>query len=192
MDYTVGILAGGKSSRFCSDKRNAIIEGRTFLENAVQKFSYAPELILSVGVSNDIPLFDRVSVVRDSVADNGPIEGISSVLSHMSFPYAFIVPVDMPLVNRSIADYLASNIDNSSDIICPSVNGRIYPLCAFYSANVLSLVNKLKENGVLRLMRILDEGRTKIVEMPDSFRERLFINVNTPEDYRNLTDPALS
>ncbi len=188
MDYSVGILAGGGSRRFTSDKRLALYEGRTFLSHALMRFSYSRQTVLSMGFDDEDPSVAGVCVVRDRMPGFGPMEGICRILECADSHFVFILPVDMPLVDRSVADYLFSFVDSEHDIVCPSVSGRVFPLCAFYSRSVLPVAEDLVSKDVHKLMALLDSVRTRIVEMPcQRFPERLFLNVNDLGDYRRLS-----
>ena len=195
MTLSIGLAAGGRSSRFNSDKRFAEYDGKTFLERALDNFSDFDDIILSLN-SRDVILPpsipDAVTRVYDERQDTGPIEALYQILGKAENEYTFILPVDMPLIKSDVALFLASYIADGIDIVCPVVGGRVYPLCAIYSRKVLSVIRRQREDGVYRLMSVLKQANTKYVDMSYScFPEKTFLNINTPEDYRSLQKPVI-
>ncbi|MBQ3829905.1 MAG: molybdenum cofactor guanylyltransferase [Spirochaetales bacterium] len=179
-DLTVGIAAGGKSSRFGSDKRYARFEGKSFLDNLIDKYSSFPELILSV--DSILESYSQYRQVVDGIRGIGPIEAIHQILVASRTEYAFIIAVDMPLAGREIADILAKRIDDNIDCICPVSDGHKQPLCAIYSKKIIPCVEKMISVGNYRLRDLLDSITTEYVDLPPD----CFLNINTPEDYMKV------
>lgn len=187
VDYSVGITAGGRSSRFGSDKRFALIGEKSFLDNAIERFSSSPELILSV--DSYLESYSKHKQVVDSISGIGPIEAIRQILTASGRDYSFIISVDMPFIRKDFADYLASLVDVGTDCVCPVVEGRLQPLCAIYSKSAVVEIEKMIPKGDYRIQNLLNRINTKKVEKPISrFSPDCFLNINTPEDYRKIVD----
>lgn len=195
MELSIGLAAGGRSSRFNGDKRFAEYDGKTFLDRFLDNFADFDDVILSLN-SRDVPIPpavpDTVRRVYDERQDTGPIEALYQILSNAKNKYSFILPVDMPLVTSDVALFLSSYISDGIDVICPVVSGRIFPLCAVYSKNVLPVIKKQRDEGNYRLMAVLKQVGTRYVDMSFSrFPEKVFQNINTPEDYQKLQRPVV-
>src|SRR5579872_4815856 len=89
------VLAGGRSSRFGSDKAAALIDGRPMLEWVID--ALAPQV-------DDVIICGRASPGRISVAyrprpDLGPLGGLNAALHHAAangFDAVLSVPCDTP------------------------------------------------------------------------------------------------
>lgn len=91
------VLAGGRSSRFGSDKAEAIVKGRTLLAHALDAIRPLCDEVIVVG---------RTSSLAASIADQpmpglGPLGGVAGALSHAKahdFGQVLSVPVDCLVV----------------------------------------------------------------------------------------------
>ncbi len=190
MEISIGITAGGRSSRFGSDKRFALYEGKSFLENAIDRFSSFSDIILSVDSYLDD--FGKYRQIVDEVKDIGPLEAIHQLLAAADNEYVFILPVDMPLVDRDIAVFLSTYIEDGIECICPIVEKRKHPLCAIYKRSILPKVEDMIGKGNYRLQDLLSSINTKYVDFSFSrFSPSCFANVNTYEDYSALHSPRV-
>lgn len=95
MKLSVGILAGGKSSRMGQDKVLLKLKQKSFLDILINEFSDFDELIISLDYLNR---YKELSCkkVEDSIKDIGPIEGIRQILKESKNKYNFICAADMP------------------------------------------------------------------------------------------------
>lgn len=82
------VLAGGRSSRFGSDKALAMLEGRTLLDHAVAALGAHCDALIVVG---------RGEIADWPRADMGPLGGIAGALIHAAergFDQLLTAPVD--------------------------------------------------------------------------------------------------
>ena len=209
--YSVGILAGGKSSRMGKNKALLEFESQTFIERIINEFS-SHETIISVAECSNWGRFSNgtffaddkctirepspdetcVRFVEDENKDIGPIEGIRQILKAASEDYVFICACDMPFVTGKIADYIAEFISSDYDCYVITDEDRMHPLCAIYSKRVLPVIEKLIANGEYKLRLILDNARTKFISLENTvFEKKIVRNVNTKEEYRELKKPVI-
>ncbi|MBR1918479.1 MAG: molybdopterin-guanine dinucleotide biosynthesis protein B [Spirochaetales bacterium] len=190
MDISIGITAGGRSSRFGSDKRFALYEGKSFLQNAIARFSSFSEVLLAV--DSYIEGLSGCRQVLDEFQGIGPIEAIRQLLLASENEHVFILPVDMPRLESDIALFLSTYIEEGVDCICPVVEERKHPLCAIYSRRILPAVDEMIGEGDYRLQNLLGRARTKYVDFSFSrFSPSCFLNVNTREDYGAVCRPKV-
>jgi molybdenum cofactor guanylyltransferase len=99
-DATGVVLAGGRSSRFGSDKLAAELDGVPLLHHAVTRVSEVTGdavVVLASGADEpSMPPGASVSFARDADADQGPLAGVVAGLEVVSTRLALVVGGDMP------------------------------------------------------------------------------------------------
>lgn len=99
------ILAGGKSSRFGSDKANALFAGRPLLDHAIATLSSQCDAVVVVGRETD-----RVQCLADwPEPHRGPLGGLAAALIHAAengFDDLLSIGVDCIDVPVNLAEWL--------------------------------------------------------------------------------------
>lgn len=188
--YSVGILAGGKSSRMGKNKALLEYESKTFISRIIEQFE-GQEIILSEAYDNeyDIP---GIKTVTDENEDIGPIEGIRQILKASTNEYVFICACDMPFITSKIADYLSEFISSDYDCYVITDEDRMHPLCAIYSKKIIPVIEELIARKDYKLRLILDNTRTKLIGLENTnFDKKTVRNVNTKEEYNELKLPVI-
>lgn len=190
ISYSVGILAGGKSSRMGKNKALLEYESSTFIEHIIEEFK-SREVIISSSGQKEYDKFG-LKTVSDENTDIGPIEGIRQILKASSEDYVFVCACDMPFVTYKIADYIAEFISSDYDCYVITDEDRIHPLCAIYSKKIIPVIEKLIANGDYKLRLILDNTRTKYISLENTvFGKKIVRNVNTKDEYIELKYPVI-
>ena len=188
--YSVGILAGGKSSRMGKNKALLEYESDTFIGHAIKEFQ-GHEIIISASGQKEYEKLPA-KIVSDENMDIGPIEGIRQILTAASEDYVFVCACDMPFITDKIADYIAEFISSDYDCYVVTDEDRMHPLCAIYSKRVLPIIEKLIVNGEYKLRLRLENARTKFISLENTtFEKKIVRNVNTKEEYRELKKPVI-
>lgn len=180
------ILCGGKSSRMGQCKALLNVDGKTMLDIVSQAGEGFEEKILSV---NDpaIPTPDGYLRCADMYPGNGPAAGLHAALSMTTCDALIAAPCDAPFYSAALAQYLAEQFDEDLDaLILLDSTGRAQPLMGVYSKRLAGLLEESIMNGHCKLMRILESVKTKQITLPAHMDERVFSNVNTPEEYAKL------
>lgn len=182
---TLAILAGGKGSRMNYQNKALLnYKSKTFIENLIEAGKNFEEIII---ISNDKEPYKKynLKVIEDIYKDKGPLGGIHSALIHSKFDKVFCIACDMPLLKSETLNKIGK-LNFMEDILVPKSNGRIQPLCAIYSKNIIDEVEKnLKENNN-KLQYLIKNNSHKIIDIEIS--EDNFINVNTTEEYKKLEE----
>jgi molybdopterin-guanine dinucleotide biosynthesis protein A len=162
------VLAGGRSSRFGSDKAQAMFRGRTLAE-------HARDLL--------VPYVDRSVIVgRDSVIidlpgpDIGPLGGIAGALSYargQGFMSVLTIACDMPV----LPDGLLAALARKAPAYCPYA-----PVLGHW--NTASL-EALLEHIAVSPRRSVRGWATAIGALPIAAPAPI-PNINTPEDIAAL------
>lgn len=189
MSINLGILSGGKSSRFGSDKALIEINRRTFIENIIDNFKYyLGDIIISCPESNyNLPY----KTVSDNYTNCGPMSGIYEIMKVSTSRWTFVVAVDMPYLDIEILKVLIENIDEDKDIIFLNNNGQKEPLCALYHESVTSKMESALQNKQTKMISFLKEVNSKEVVLPGSLSYKLR-NINKQEDYNKYNTKAFT
>ncbi len=178
------LLAGGKSTRFGSDKAFADWRGTPLWERQVEKLRLlGPEQIwISANESQEFEeTASNCRVVRDEESELGPAGGLLSVLRRCEADRVLVLGVDLPLMS---GEFLASLLE--SGIVAPKSRNFWEPLAAVYPARELrTVIEQALSNGERKLQRILDVMHTSgwIESRPVEDSERLlFTNLNSAND----------
>jgi molybdopterin-guanine dinucleotide biosynthesis protein A len=189
-DVAVCILAGGEATRLPGKLalevgelpmlarvyRNVSPGRATWLST---KGPLAPELAAHI---------DAPQVV-DRWPLRGPLSGLLSTFSEMRADWVFAVAGDAPFVDAAFIDSLETSIAQQYEAVVPMHDDerrRIEPLAALYRREAFlreGLPVLLGGDGALRL--VIDRLRTRFVPVRE---ERVFENVNTPDDYAKLRE----
>lgn len=184
------ILAGGKNSRMGTNKAFLEIDGIRLIDKTIHIYR---EIFAEIIIVTNDPLsyveFTETTIVTDIYKGKGPLGGIYTGLFYSKNNHAFVSACDMPYLNKDFIDYLTDQI-GKHDVIVPEIHERYQPLHAIYTRNCLPsikrllLMDKLKVTGFYRDMRVLAIGEDQF--SPFNKDERLFQNLNTPEDMEKI------
>lgn len=96
------VLAGGRSTRFGSDKALAILDGKTLIEHAIEALSVHAEAVVSCGRA-----FPGIASVADRPSGgNGPLAGLNAALSlaqDRDFDAVLCAPLDVHPLSEALA-----------------------------------------------------------------------------------------
>lgn len=155
----------------------------------------APVCVVSAPGQRLPRLPDNVEVVRDRVADRGPMEALAAGLDALSrqVDAAFVCACDAPFLHPEFVRRMVG-LAGEAEIIVPYEDGRLHPLAAVYRVSILPLIQEMLDAGALRLTALTE--RCCCRRAPGSaFRDvdpdlASLRNVNTPEDYRDALSNA--
>ncbi len=183
MPLTIGILAGGKSTRMGRDKALLPAGDRTMIERIAEELSGFSEVLVSAAEEGDYRE-TGLRVVPDEHPGIGPIEGIRQVLRAAKEEYAFICAADMPFITKETVLYLAGHIQPGDGCCVLTREGRPEPLCAVWSKGTLPLIEGLIAEGCRRPRAVWNLCRTRYVPVEESGMDpEILKNINTPEEY---------
>ncbi len=177
MKLSGAVLAGGRSSRFGTDKAQFIWHQKTLLEWALGSFIGLEDVMVIGGSSATIP---------DPEPFLGALHGVKSALENAVYPRVAIMACDMPNLSPAYWRFLESD---KADIVIPqNKNGQLEPLAAIYSRACLGLVQNAITRGDLKLSgwwQAQTEFSVRVVtwqELEPFFPSDIFLNANYLED----------
>ncbi len=178
------ILAGGKSSRFGSDKALAKFQDKQLIEYAVEVISPLTDHILISANSTDYD-FLNIPVVADIYPEAGPLGGLHAALSSSKSEVNLVITTDTPFMVPELYNYLLSRRKKEQITLAASADGFIHPLCGIYSKDSLPVIREFLDNGIYKMMQLVKACDLAVVSIHpnlDFYSDRLFDNMNRPED----------
>jgi molybdopterin-guanine dinucleotide biosynthesis protein A len=189
------VLAGGRSSRFGTDKLLATVEGRPLAELAVLALAQVSRdlvLVLAPGaespVSPDAAASVPLDVVRDSERFGGPLVGLLAGLERAREPLAVVAGGDMPSLEPAVLGLMLRTLDHSArDVVALSYRARPQPLpLALRVGASTPVVQRLVGSGE-RSLRALVDGPGSLVLQETEWRPldpsaETLRDIDRPED----------
>ena len=146
------ILAGGKSSRFGSDKALAIWNGRSLLAHSITALNDLM-LIPRIVCRDPLPYFKLAKAfVTSERPELGPLEGLRVALKSCSEPFALLLSADMPRVRaHHLYPFLAIIEDQATAgpgapktaAVFKSADGIRHPFPGLYPRAALPVIESL-------------------------------------------------
>ena len=182
---TAVILAGGKSSRFGSDKAFIKIEGAPLIRKQIKILKNIFKKIIIVTNTPAKYKLKNVKVISDIIPGLGPLSGIHAGLSASDSFYNFVMACDMPFITLSLIRYIMRN-KNSYDIIIPKIDKKTHPLFGVYSKNCIPVIEKMLKQDKLNVSSLFIKVKSRFIlkEEIEKFDTDLssLININTKEE----------
>ena len=190
-NISAAILAGGGSRRMGRNKALLSFRGRPLVTRVYEILRPLFEDIFLV--TNDPGPFDFVPCpkIPDRVPGKGPISGVDAALRHSRNPYVLVVGCDTPFLSHSLLKLLAGKTQDADLVIHCGPHGP-EPLCAVYGKGCLPLIEESLLRGDFSLMALVGRLRTRdipaeeVAAVDPGFLS--FMNINTPGDFRMLSD----
>ena len=201
-DTSVIVLAGGHSRRMGVDKALLSIHGQPLIARVISRLSVlSDDIIVStnqtgryVSALTGLPHHEVV----DTLADAGPLSGLSAALVVARYPQAIVVGCDMPFVNADLLRWMVSQLAGY-DAVVPQTgqaagagtrrakSAGLHPLHAIYSAACLDAIHAILDTGERSMGSLLHRLNTRIVSLEDMHpidpQWLSLRNINTPEDW---------
>lgn len=175
------VLAGGKSTRMKSDKKELIFNGETFLNIAKNnlKSSNCHNIYVSLAKAST----KDKNIIEDNIKNIGPLSGVLCALGQIKSDYIVFIPIDMPLLKPTIIKYLIDNINENSMAI--HYENHIFPFIIKNSQPVIDIINNQIESKAFSLFKLLKNLNATTIIFNDD--EKYLQNINYQEDFLRLT-----
>jgi molybdopterin-guanine dinucleotide biosynthesis protein A len=189
MRFSAVLLAGGKSSRFGSDKALAKIEGVELWRRQISLLrALGPQKILVAAAEPPIWIDDQLQFVRDAMPNAGPLSGVAAALRECATLHLLVLAIDLP---QMTAHFLQSLVDLSSEGCgaVPKRNGFFEPLIAIYPQSCLALADRQLRAGKFMMQDFVNvalEEDLLVVHDVQRSEEKLFTNMNAPGDLLSI------
>jgi len=183
------VLAGGKGLRLGRDKALETVDSQSLLQRVVtQLSSFSSEIIIVTAKGKSLPqLFrnPRFRIVADAYPGRGALVGLATGLAASKARYNLAVACDMPFLNQALLRYMLG-LTAGFDLVVPRLADMVEPLHAVYAESCLAPMERLLEQGNMKIDALFGLIRVRYVEADeiDRFdpRRLSFFNVNTRAD----------
>lgn len=170
------VLAGGKSSRFGSNKALAMVDGLFLLDKSLALLSPFCSKIFISGHYPEYHTFDYPSL-PDIIPELGPMGGIYTALKQTESPYLLFVTCDMPEMTGSLLERLIEKIAPAEITLWQQEDGSLQIFPSLYTKAVLPIVERHIIQGRLSVRSLFDEVVVRKLEIRKE-EEAAFKNVN--------------
>lgn|SRR5699024_7935097 len=189
MERTIGILlAGGRSSRYGTEKAFADVEGTSFYEASYYVLeSVCDEVIIVTrkDLMHQFPPNYQVITDIDKYVGCGPLAGIYSAMMYKEAENYIVLPCDVPLISQDIMQKLINN--HKTDITVVEADGRIQSLISVWSDHTKENIAQALEKKQYRIRDVFET--TSIMKVDGSSltaHQEVFMNVNTLEQDKEM------
>lgn len=196
MDIEAYILIGGRSTRLGRAKAFVEIGGTTLAERALNTVRESGIASKTTFVAGNATQFAIQAITLDApfifdlVEGRGPLGGLHAAISYAQTEWIFLLACDYPFISPDLLRFLRGCISDESGAVVPEQpDGRLQPLCAFYSVKAARPVIQeiIQAPRVpLPLHEIVDMLTPKIVKPVEyahlAGSDHFFSNLNTPGD----------
>ena len=184
------ILAGGKSSRFGSNKADAHLGDKTLLEHTISKVEKNFLEVLIVSNNESIKINKKnVFLVKDFIKGQlGPLIGVLSAMKwiqqyNKKYKWIATFPCDTPFIDDSIIGKL-KNCSLSNDHLLFFLNSRKkrHNIFGLWSLKLIDILEEdIRSNNFRKVELWADKiGVQKIEVNTEGFDK--FLNINTLDD----------
>jgi len=189
------ILAGGKSSRFGSNKALSRIDGDRLIERLCRTVGSVTGRMMLITNTPEDYAFLKLESRKDLVSRCGPIGGIYTALRTAQTPLCLCVACDMPFVRPEFLEYMVER-SAGYDVVVPVNDGRVEPLCAVYRETCVPAIEDRIHARRFKIAGFFDEVRVlRLAPEEGGFHDDdMFFNINDRTDYdealKRMTDQA--
>jgi len=203
-DVTAIVLAGGRSSRFGSDKLSVEFEGRLLIDRAIDAVGRVVTAIIVAGAP--VPRTrsgDRheppIRSVPDGEAFAGPLAALAGALGETTTGLAIVVGGDMPSLVPAVLAAMLQRLttDEALDAVLLEAPGtgnlrrQVLPLALRAAPALAAAVDAVRE-GDRSLVRLVDRLRCSDIPVADWLaldpEGRTLFDVDRPADMQRIHD----
>lgn len=182
------ILAGGRASRFdpngAVDKGLLSLLGRPLVAHSVQLLRpYTEQIVISANRHLDIyAKYGSVHADAPELGEyQGPMAGLATCLACLTTTWAYVAPVDLPLLSSAVYMRLWQAAKQSATGLVYVQATRTHPLCMIIHRDLAPQVREYVLQGERRVMHFLQQVQAQAVACAD-LNQHEFLNLNTVED----------
>lgn len=189
------VLAGGRSSRFGSNKALALWNGGPLIKHtlSVLRPLFPNRMMVSKSLRDYQPLHLDVPLVRDGIERQHPMAGVLSGLIASETEWNFLCACDMPLLRTKLIEEMIA-VSSGHDAVVPVWREKIQPLCGLYSKRCLPFIQDLLREDHAHCVDLYGRIRTRFfseMEISRTDPEGLsFMDVDTPADFARALEKA--
>lgn len=181
--YSAAILAGGKSSRFGSQKALSPFRGKPLIQWVIDALLPHSDELIIIGSDPRLKAFGY-PLFEDRYPNRGPLAGIREALCHSRNDHCLIMACDMPFLDGRLMKLLKSY--PFFDAVVPVHDGYMEPLAAIYTKQVIPIIESQISAGRFKLRDAIEKMNYHYLQVEDTedISDQIFVNLNTPEEWK--------
>ncbi len=183
------VLAGGKSSRFGTNKSLSMLANNKLIEHVINKIdAYFSEILV---ISNDSSLKlnnQKINIIKDCIKGHlGPLAGILSAMKYANsfknkYKWIITFPCDTPFFNKIIIEkMIEKSISAKEKIYFVKDKKQRHNIFGLWSTSLEDILEKDLNNNFRKVDLWADKIGCNFIEK-DIQNENEFLNINTKED----------
>lgn len=178
------VLGGGLSSRMGKDKALIKYHGEPQKDHV---FKLLEKFCDRVYFSANTQSIADNHTIKDAYPFQGPLNGILSAFKFQSDVAWLTVPIDMPLVDESIIQFLMDHRDVTKVATCfyDADDKLPEPLLTVWEPHSADLLKAFYEEGKFSPREFLRISNIQLLKVPD---KKALKNVNTPNDLNEFLE----
>lgn len=188
------VLAGGRSTRMGTDKAALMHpDGRALARRTLDLLVEAgcENIVLSLRHDQELPPMiqesERVLIARDPEGGSeGPLAGMLASMRLCTGSDWLVLACDLPRLDAATLKHLISSRISGEVFLSyrSEFDGLPEPLCAFYAAEALAILEQSKANGIRCPRKALIQNHCRLLEplVPGALE-----NANTPQEWQSAT-----
>ncbi len=184
------VIAGGSSRRMGRDKALIPFMDKPLIRHPLDLLSRFFDEVIVVANNGEGYAHLGFPVFPDRREERGALVGLLSGLAAVESPRAFFTACDMPFIAPGLIDLLVSEARPGIQAVVPEGPDGLEPLLAVYSRECLETMERLIDQGSLKITSLLAEVPTTIVppvrvaDVDPDYRS--FVNLNSPDDIERV------
>lgn len=179
----VYILAGGRSSRFGSDKARAILDGRPLIQRVADLLSPVASAVTVVADRKDKYSDLGFRTIVDLHPGLGPLAGLETALADLPAEsrWLLLCCCDAAIIQSTWLDtLLAARSAQHEAIVFAGKHAQ--PMPGLYAHDAVPIVTHHLKSNQRSMQHLLRETKTLKLPLPDDWPENW--QINTPEDHQ--------
>lgn len=186
MSIPAYILAGGRSSRFGSDKARALLKGEPLILRLSRALRETARPVVAVADRPGKYADLGVPTIADRVRGLGPLGGLLTALRHARHRWILLVSCDLVEIRPQwILSMLSARRPGTLAVAFHHEHWQ--PMPALYHKLLLAVAGRQIRRGELALWKLIEQCRHVALPLPRQWPA--VAQVNTPADLRRA-DPA--
>lgn len=154
---TAAVLAGGKSSRFGSNKAFASwLDGNVIIDVVVSTIKAISHESFIITNEAEPYKYLGLPIIKDATANAGPMAGLLSALKNTKGNRVFITACDMPLLNQRLIEWMW-DIETWATVVVPRTPNGLEPMHAIYHRSLIPMLEYSIQHNQLSLQKFISE-----------------------------------
>ena len=181
-DIPCVILAGGKSSRMQEDKCFLSFKNTSLIKYQHNRLK---QIFSKVYISSKTNKFDfSCDLILENSDIYSPLIALKQIITTIKEDKFFLITVDSPNISQKSIEHLINNSNNFDITIAKTPDNNIHNLCGVFSKKISNNIDNMLSDDNHKINYLINNVNFKTVFIN---KNEEFINLNTKEDYNNIS-----